>query len=231
MATRAIEVITFDCYGTLIDWDAGIRGAFGTEALRSGSTYDGDLVMELYHEEEPEVQTGPFRPYREVLAEVARRVTDRLSMPAGPEGASFLADGLPDWPPFPDTGAALERLAAAGYRLGILSNVDDDLLAGTRRHLPDVFDDDLIVTAQRVGSYKPAPGHFEEARHRIGDRGWLHAAQSLFHDIRPASSMAIPAAWINRYNDPRPAGGPEPAIEVATLAELADRLSRGEGAR
>jgi len=115
------RILTFDCYGTLIDWETGIRDAFGAQALRTGATFNGDLVVEAYHEVEPEVEAGPFRPYREVLAEVARKVCDRLGMPVEPERASFLADSLPDWPVFADTEAALERLAASGFRLGILS--------------------------------------------------------------------------------------------------------------
>src|SRR5262249_10506927 len=151
-----------------------------------------------YHEVEPEVESGPHRPYRDVLAETARRVGARLGWEVGEGRASLLAEGLPAWPPFPDTNGALERLARAGPRLGILSNIDDDLLAGTRRLLADVFDPSLIVTAQAVGSYKPAHGHFTEARRRVGGRRWLHAAQSHFHDVTPAVAMGIPSAWVNR---------------------------------
>jgi FMN phosphatase YigB (HAD superfamily) len=110
---------------------------------------------------------------------------------------------------------------AAGYSLGILSNIDDDLLAGTRRHFTVIFD--LIVTAQQVGSYKPAHGHFIEARRRLGERRWLHAGQSYFHDVVPARTLGIPIAWINRKHEVAPDGG-QASREFHTLTELADWL-------
>ena len=129
---------------------------------------------------------------------------------------------MPRWPPFADTNAALERLAAAGYRLGILSNVDDDLLAGTRRHFTVTFDP--VVTAQQVRSYKPAHGHFLTARERLGGARWLHAAQSYFHDVTPARALAIPVAWINRKRE-APSGTARPDRELTTLRDLADWLA------
>jgi 2-haloacid dehalogenase/putative hydrolase of the HAD superfamily len=220
----APEILTFDCYGTLIDWERGIVEAFAEAARRNGITLQPEEVITAYHAVEPEVESASYRPYREVLAESAVRVAGRLGWTLDESAAAFLPESLPSWPPFPDTGPALERLARAGIRLGILSNVDDDLLSGTRRLLPDVFDPSLVVTAQQVRSYKPAPGHFLEARRRIGDRPWLHAAQSHFHDVTPTFSMGIPNAWVNRKREPLPDGGPSPTLEVATLAELADRL-------
>jgi len=216
------DVITFDCYGTLIDWESGIREAFVREAARDGRTLDGAAVIAAYHAVEHAVEDGTYRSYREVLAETARRVARRLDWPLAPERAGFLAASLPDWPPFSDTNAALERLTAAGYRLGILSNVDDDLLAGTRRHFSASFD--LIVTAQQVRSYKPGPGHFQVARERIGDRRWLHAAQSYFHDVVPARALGIPVAWINRKGE-LPTDEARPDREFRTLAGLADWLA------
>jgi 2-haloalkanoic acid dehalogenase type II len=131
---------------------------------------------------------------------------------------------LPSWPPFPDTNDALRRLKEAGHRLAILSNVDDDLLAGTRRHLGVDFD--FVVTAQQVGSYKPAPGHFTTGRARIGARRWLHVAQSYFHDIQPARVLGIPTAWINRKGQ-RPLDAAGADHEFRTLAEAADFLTEG----
>jgi len=157
-----------------------------------------------------------------VLTETARRVAARLGWPLAEERARFLADSLPKWRPFSDTNPALERLAAAGYRLGILSNVDDDLLSGTLRHFTVSFD--LQVTAQQIGSYKPAHGHFLTARERIGSRPWLHAAQSYFHDVVPARALGIPVAWINRKGEVAPDGG-HADREFRTLAELADWLA------
>jgi 2-haloalkanoic acid dehalogenase type II len=216
------DVVTFDCYGTLIDWERGIADAFRAAA---DGTLDLAAVRAAYHEIEPAVQAERFRRYREVLTETARRVAARLGWRLPEARAGFLADSLPSWPPFPDTNAALERLAAAGLRLGILSNVDDDLLAATRRHFTVAFDPELIVTAQQVRSYKPAPGHFEEARRRIGARRWLHAAQSLFHDAAPACALGIPTVWINRRGE-RPAARPAIQDEFPTLAAFAEWMAR-----
>jgi 2-haloalkanoic acid dehalogenase type II len=217
---RRWDVITFDCYGTLIDWEAGIAGALRAALAAGGVTVDPDRVLAVYHGVEPAVQAERFQTYRDVLAESARRVAARLgwALPGGQ--ASFLADSLPGWTPFADTNGALDRLARAGYRLGILSNVDDDLLAGSRRHFTVAFDPALIITAQQVRSYKPGPAHFEAARARLGGQRWLHAAQSYFHDVVPARSLGIPVAWINRKGErpPRPSGA---EAEFRSLAEFA----------
>src|SRR5262245_42305219 len=115
--THAYDVITFDCYDTLIDWERGIGEAFAREAAKDGRQIDRAAVLAAYHAEEPGVEAGPFKPYREVLTETARRVAARLGWPLAPERAAFLADSLSDWPPFPDTNPGLQRLVAAGYRL------------------------------------------------------------------------------------------------------------------
>src|SRR5439155_1415856 len=128
-------------------------------------------------EVEATVEAGTYRSYRAVLAETARRIATRLDWPLPDSRAGFLADSLPGWRPFPDTNPALRRLSDAGYRLGILSNVDDGLLAWTSRHLAAFFE--TVVTAQQVGSYKPAPAHFTRARSLIGELRWLQAAQML----------------------------------------------------
>jgi 2-haloacid dehalogenase/putative hydrolase of the HAD superfamily len=216
------DVITFDCYGTLIDWDRGIAEALVTAARAAGVTLDPGPALAAYHEVEPTVQAGAYRPYREVLAEVAHTVASRLGWTLDTDAAWRFAESLPGWPPFPDTNGALERLAAAGYRLGILSNVDDDLLRGTIGHFTAPID--LIVTAEQVRSYKPAHGHFMAARERIGGLRWLHAAESHFHDVIPATALGIPVVWVNRTGAPLPPLGPAPLAEVATLAEFADWL-------
>jgi 2-haloalkanoic acid dehalogenase type II len=221
MMARLYDVITFDCYGTLIDWESGISTAFARAAAADARQLDRAQVLKAYAELEPSVEAASYRRYREVLTETAQRVAERLGWPLSRERALFLADSLPDWQPFADTNQALERLAAAGYSLGILSNVDDDLLAGTRRHFPVTFD--LIVTAQQVGSYKPAHGHFTEARQRIEGKRWLHAAQSYFHDVMPARALGIPIAWINRKQEAASDGG-RADREFHTLTELTDWL-------
>ena len=216
------DVITFDCYGTLIDWERGIHDVFAALARDAGVTLDAAAALDAYHAIEPAVQSETYRPYREVLGEAARRAAARQGWAFDDATAQAFAARLPMWPPFPDTDAALLRLAAAGYRLGILSNVDDDLLQATIRHFRAPIA--LIVTAQQVGSYKPAHGHFLQARERIGDRRWLHAAQSHFHDVVPASTLGVPVVWVNRKREALPLAGPAPLAEVATLAGLADWL-------
>lgn len=224
---RRFDVLTFDCYGTLIDWERGLGDAFATVARGAPVALDRVALLAAYHEIEPAIQAERYRSYRDVLALTARRLAERFHwrLPAGEE--RFLADSLPSWPPFADTNGALRRMAEAGHRLAILSNVDDDLLAGSRRHLDVDFE--FVVTAQQVGAYKPAPAHWEAARKRIGDARWLHVAQSYFHDIVPARRLGITSAWINRTRQ-KPSGVERPDVEFDTLAEAADWLVGGERA-
>jgi 2-haloalkanoic acid dehalogenase type II len=219
---RRYDVVTFDCYGTLIDWERGIGDAFETAARADGVALDRAALLAAYHAIEPVVQAERYRSYREVLALTARRVAERLGWRLDAGRESFLPESLPSWPAFPDTNGTLRRLAQAGHGLAILSNVDDDLLAGTRRHLAVAFD--FVITAQQVGSYKPAPAHFEAARKRIGDARWLHVAQSYFHDIVPTRRLGVPSAWINRKRE-RPSGPERPDVEFTPLAEAADWLT------
>ena len=223
---RRFEVLTFDCYGTLIDWERGLVDAFAGAVRAGGVGLDRAALLAAYHEIEPVVQAERYRSYRDVLALTARRLAERFHwrLPQGDE--RFLADSLPSWPPFADTNAALRRMAVAGYRLAILSNVDDDLLAATRRHLDVDFE--FVVTAQQVGAYKPAPAHWEAARKRIGDTRWLHVAQSYFHDIVPARRLGIASAWINRTRQ-SPSGAERPDAEFGTLEDAADWLTAGDG--
>jgi 2-haloacid dehalogenase/putative hydrolase of the HAD superfamily len=215
----AFDVITFDCYGTLIDWENGIRDAFRAAAARAGASVPADDVLAAYAEVEPEVEREAFRPYREVLAESAKRVAARFGWTIDGDGSRFLAESLPSWRPFPDTNPALHRLREAGCRLGILSNVDDDLLDRTRTLLDGSFDP--VVTAAQVRSYKPGDAHFVEARRRLpsGVR-WLHAAQSYFHDVVPCRRLGIPVAWVNRKKETAGSAGP-PDREVVNLDGLA----------
>jgi 2-haloalkanoic acid dehalogenase type II len=222
LMTRPYDVVTFDCYGTLIDWRSGIADAFVRAAAAEGVTIDREVLLGMYIDVERVVEAETHRPYRDVLAETARRIAPRLGWSLAADRARFLPESLPAWPPFPDTNPALERLAAAGYRLGILSNIDDDMLSASRRHFTVTFD--LIVTAEQVGSYKPAPAHFLTARTRIGGARWLHAAQSYFHDVVPARALGIPMAWINRHGE-LPAGAARADRELRTLTDLAEWLA------
>ncbi len=219
---RPYDVVTFDCYGTLIDWDAGITRAFQDAARGHGVGLDPAALHAAYEEIEPLVEAETYRTYRSVLTETARRAAARLGWPLDEAQARFLAESMPGWRPFTDTNPALERLAGAGYRLGILSNVDDDLLAATCRQFLVRFE--LCVTAQQVKSYKPAHGHFLRARERLGQSRWLHAAQSYFHDVEPARTLGIPVAWINRGGQHAPHGGSADR-EFRTLSQLADWLT------
>jgi 2-haloalkanoic acid dehalogenase type II len=222
MRDRPYDVITFDCYGTLIDWERGIRNAFSAAAAAARLPVDPEAAVKLYVEIEAAVEAGPYHSYRAVLTETARRIAARLGWPLPESRAGFLAESVPCWPPFPDTNPALRRLADAGYRLGILSNVDDDLLAWTHRHLAAFFE--IVVTAEQVGAYKPAPAHFTTARTLIGGSRWLHVAQSYYHDVAPCRALGIPVAWINRKGETAGDGG-RPDHEFRTLGELADWLA------
>lgn len=218
---RQYDIITFDCYGTLIDWENGIADAFVDLAMRQGWETSRRAVLAAYHQVEPVVEGEQYRSYRQVLAETARRVARTFGHDLSDSQSGALAQSLPRWRPFPDTNSALERLKNAGHRLGILSNIDDDLLAETRKHF--TVDFDLIITAQQVRSYKPELNHFVTARERIGQAPWLHAAQSYFHDIVPAFALKIPSAWVNRKKE-LPTQEARPVHEVASLAELAALL-------
>ena len=211
------DIVTFDCYGTLIDWESGITRAFVDAAHADGVALDPSAIVNAYAEAEREGESGKWRPYREVLVAAAVGAAATLGWDISPERAAFLPTSLSHWGPFEDTNPALQRLRDAGYRLGILSNVDRDLLAATRKHF--VVDFDLLVTAEDVRSYKPSFGHFTATRQWIGDARWLHAAQSSFHDIVPANALRIDTAWVNRHGR-APLPGGVPKYEVRDLSEL-----------
>jgi len=221
-AAPQFDVVTFDCYGTLVDWEGGLATAFLRAAWADGVRLERAAVLRAYMAVEREVEAGAYRRYREVLADSARGVAARVGWRLDPARAGFLADSLPSWVPFPDTNAALERLRAAGHALGILSNVDDDLLAATRRHF--TVDFAHVVTAEQVGAYKPARPHFDAARRAVGPHRWLHVGQGHFHDMVPARALGIPNAWINRNGD-APEDGDRADREFPTLRELADWLA------
>jgi len=210
------DFVTFDCYGTLIDWENGIADAFA----QAYGAIDRDAVLRAYAEIEPVVESERYRRYREVLDETAARIARRFGLTPR---AGFLPESLPHWKAFDDTNDALERMRAAGIKLGILTNCDDDLNAATRRnHFTVEFD--LVITAQQVRAYKPAPAHFDAARERIGNARWLHAAQSNFHDVVPCNLFNIPNAWINRKKEAPLAGG-VPTYEFADVKGLAEFLT------
>lgn len=191
------DVLTFDCYGTLIDWETGIRTFFRNALARTGVDIKlNEKAFELYPAQEARLEKdASHQLYREVLTKAAQAVAREMSWDLPESEASFLAEDLPNWIPFADTNPALAALGKK-HKLGILSNVDNDLLAGTLKHFETPFD--ILVTAENVGSYKPAHGHFKEARRLIGDQRWLHVAASRYHDIDPAVNLGINAVWVNR---------------------------------
>ena len=219
---RRYDIITFDCYGTLIDWESGIANAFRQAAAAQGLSLEREDILREYANTERHVQSEGYRRYREVLQDTASRIAIALGWPLAYDDAGFLGDSLPSWKPFPDTNPALERLVAAGCRLGILSNIDDDLIAATRKHF--TVDFDLVITAQQIRSYKPGHAHFLAAKERIGGARWLHAAESNFHDVVPANSLRIDTAWINRLQQ-QPLPGGTPKFALNNLTDLADAVT------
>ena len=208
---------TFDCYGTLIDWNAGIKG----ELERLFGVEDAPRLLVRYHELEPEVQAEAYRSYGEVLTLTLMRLADAENL-AIPEGeADALARSLPEWTPFPEVRASLEELRNHGWKLAILSNSDRDLIAASRQQIGVPFD--LTVVAEDVGSYKPGHGHWERFREETGadNESHVHVAASLFHDVAPANELGIRSVWINRLGEePRPA----PTCELPDLSHLPEML-------
>lgn len=217
---QAFDIITFDCYGTLIDWEAGISSAFQHEASKDGLTLDRMAIIDAYMAAEPVVESN-YRTYREVQVECVIAVAKKLNWSINADRTHFLTDSLPQWQPFADTNDALERLKSR-YQLGILSNIDNDLLAATRRHFTVEFD--LIITAQELKSYKPGHAHFNTAQERLAGKRLLHAAQSHFHDVIPCRALGIPVVWVNRNHETLHEGDVHPDAEVRNLAGLAELM-------
>jgi 2-haloacid dehalogenase len=208
---------TFDCYGTLIDWNLGIR----TELERLFGVQEAPRLLERYHELEPEIESEPFRTYHEVLTLSLERLAEeeRVQLPEGEAGA--LAKSLPDWPPFPEVPAALAELRKRGWKIAILSNTDKDLIAASERQLGVPID--LAIVAEGVQSYKPAHAHWErffEATSAEREQH-VHVAASLFHDIAPAKELDLHSVWINRLGEK---ADPEPDRELTDLSNLPDTL-------
>jgi 2-haloacid dehalogenase len=208
---------SFDCYGTLIDWNGGIKG----ELERLFGVEDAPRLLERYHELEPQVQAEEYRSYAEVLTLTLMRLADEESL-AIPEGETdVLPRALPTWEPFPEVRASLEELRRRGWKLAILSNSDRNLIAASRERIGVPFD--LTVVAEDVGSYKPAHGHWLRFREESGADadGHIHVAASLFHDIGAANELVIRSVWINRLGEQV---GPAPTRELPDLSALPETL-------
>jgi len=226
------EYLSFDCYGTLIDWEAGILGYLQPLLQSKGCVVSDDEVLNLYSEFEPRQQQLAYRPYREILVAVVGEFARHFKIPVTREEADGLADSIRDWRPFPDTVAALRQLKRR-YKLAVLSNIDDDLFALTRPKLG--VDLDLVVTAQQVGSYKPSQRNFKTLLQRlpVGKERLLHVAESLYHDVVPARLLEIATVWVNRRQG-RPAAATklvdaQPDLEVPTVGALAETVAKNKG--
>ncbi len=214
-------LLTFDCYGTLIDWEGGILAALRAAYAQADGVED-ERLLGAFHAAQNRLKTSEYRPYRQLLTETSSEVARANGWDTSEELAAGVPASIPFWQPFPDTNQALSRLAEAGVALGILSNIDDELLAGTLKHFEVEFG--LLGTAQRLRSYKPAAPHFERGREwAAGFDRWLHVAQSLFHDVVPATSFGIPVLWVNRKGEPLPHDA-DPMHIAPGLAAVADWL-------
>jgi 2-haloacid dehalogenase len=219
---KKIEWVTFDVYGTLIDWETGAYEAFTAEAARDGFTIERDQLIPLFMSIQKEIQSGSYELYAEVLRRTAVRIAKELGWPLEPSRSGFLPDSVPRWQPFKETNAQLDRFAKK-YNIGLISNIDDKLLGLTRRHFRTDFD--LVVTAQQVRSYKPDPAHFKEAERRIGGKkGWVHVGSSYYYDVDPCIKAKIPVIWVNRHKEPLDPSQKKPTAEVKSLLEAAKLL-------
>ncbi len=220
---KDIQFVSFDCYGTLIDWETGVYEAFQKEADRDGFTIDRDALVPRFIEIQRKIQSGSYELYAEVLRRTAVQVAEELGWELESSRAQFLPDSVPRWMPFRETNAQLERFAKK-YELGILSNIDDKLLGATRRHFRS--DLDLVVTAQQVRSYKPDPAHFKECARRIDKRkkNWVHIASGYPTDVEPCLKMKVPVIWVNRHGEELESGQKKPTAEVKTFRDAAKLL-------
>jgi 2-haloacid dehalogenase len=235
MDFSSVRLLTFDCYGTLIDWETGILNSLRV-LLPKLTDISDDQLLEMYGEIEARIEAGPYLSYRAVLSRCVEEMAGRLGRTLAPSDAQRFPESLKQWKPFADTVESLKTLATR-YRLAVVSNVDDDLFAFTQKLLPVSFE--FVVTAQQVRSYKPSLNNFGEAVKRALQAGikpdqMMHVAQSLHHDIGPANSIGLKNVWVNRRYG-KPGGGAtlvsaaNPMMEVHNLAELAQEMTKATG--
>lgn len=221
---QQFEVLSFDCYGTLIDWESGILAALKTILLNHQVNLEDEQILEIYAQSESNHQGGDYLKYREILKKVVQDFCQRTNITPSESELNYLAESLKYWEPFPDTVEALKALKKR-YKLTIISNIDDDFFADTAKHLEVELD--WIITAEQVKSYKPSLQNFEFAIQRMGispDK-LLHVAESIYHDIIPTKSMGLTAVWVNRRKDKEGFGATVPAsgtpdVEVPDLKSL-----------
>jgi 2-haloacid dehalogenase len=219
------KILTFDCYGTMIDWETGIFSAFRPILAAHDRRIGDSALLKLYSELEASAERGEYLRYRDVLQSVVRGFGERLGFSPTDAEVRSLPESLARWQPFPDTVEALRRLKTR-YQLAVISNVDDDLFPSTAPKLGVSFDH--VITAQQAGCYKPCKRIFQLAEDRIGvnRERWLHVGQSIYHDVIPAQSLGVATVWVNRLS-PRPGAGAaktaagNPDLEVPDLRTLA----------
>ena len=223
---KSFRLLTFDCYGTLIDWEVGIFSALRPILQEHGKVVSDSTLLELYGEFEAKAEAEEYRSYREVLQSVVRDFGKRLGFTPSNAQQRSLPDSLQHWPAFPDTQEALQKLQSR-YELAVISNIDDDLFAKTLPKLGAQFRE--VVTAQQAGCYKPCLKLFRMASERCGisSQHWLHVGQSIYHDVVPAKSLGIATVWVNRPSPRHGVGAVRqasgaPDLEVPDLKTLAD---------
>ena len=228
---EAYEALSFDCYGTLIDWEGGILSAIGQVLSKHDASLNDDQILRLYATLESKAEQGEFENYKSVLRTVMEGFGRETGFKPDRDERDCLVDSLPNWQPFPDAVQALRSLKR-NYKLAVISNVDDDLFSASERRLQMSFD--WVVTAEQVGAYKPSLEMFTAAVERMalpGDR-ILHVAQSLYHDIVPAHKLGLATVWVNRRRGKEGSGATpqahaEPDLEVPDLLALVSALAPG----
>ncbi len=221
---KQVRFVTFDCYGTLIDWETGAFDAYAAEAARDGFTIERDTLIPLFLDVQRQIQHGSYELYAEVLRRAMVKVAGEIGWELEPSRAQFLPDSVARWMPFRESNAAMDRIAKR-YDVGIVSNIDDKLLGVSRRHLRTELD--LVVTAQQVRSYKPEEAHFKEAARRIGGKkGWLHIAAGYETDVAPLLKMNVPVIWVNRHGE-KLEGRKRASAEVRNFRDAAKKLGAG----
>jgi 2-haloacid dehalogenase len=231
MNFSAFTTITFDCYGTLIDWEGGILPALHGVLAAHGQTLPDAAILQFYGEFEAQAESGPYQSYRNVLESVVRQFGERCGFHPSAAELRSLHKSVPSWLPFPDTVSGLQKLER-NFRLAVISNIDDELFQETRKHLGIEFA--AVITAQQARSYKPSLNNFRLALQTLGiePSRLLHTGQSVYHDVIPAQSLGIRTVWVNRRSA-RPGVGAvrsangRPDLEVPDLATLAELALKG----
>ncbi len=219
---KEVTFVTFDVYGSLIDWETGVYDAFAREADKDGYTLSREELVPLFMQTQQDIKAGSYELYAEVLRRTAVQISRELGWPLEPSRSGFLPDSVMRWPPFKETNTQLERFKKK-FETGLISNIDDKLLGLTRRHFKTDFD--LVVTAQQVRSYKPDPAHFKECARRMGTKkGWVHIGSSYYYDVEPCLKDKVPVIWLNRTKQQLDPGQKKQTAEVKTLLEAAKLL-------